>query len=345
MSFRFRFQPQHWGSGSSRSTWPSRTRVFDSRRSHRHAPESVLASVNMLQCKIVNVPDENVCSSVIQERMWGDICPDHQGHKDPQDHQEHQLEFQPVTVWMKSLHTSSISWTVSTRLYKTTVSVKVKPVSNPSNCLLQVEGLLEVHLDHQVLLVPLLREGLPLPLQRLTIMSWAEVISTDWQKRTFSNHRREEWRLVCVRLRSRVPRMGQLCHSARSPWAAWCSRATWTPRASGATGRVCHCVWGGKPWLQSGGHSALPAEWACANLLVTFIPRSWFIIHHHFQAQDSEAFLANLVPKVHPDHKVLLEATAQHWPTLGRKSGPRFRIICSVRLCCGTSDQTASPPL
>lgn len=56
-------------------------------------------------------------------------------------------------------------------LHKTTVSVKVKPVSNLSKCLFQVEGLLEVHLDHQVLLVPLVQEGLALPLQRLTIMS------------------------------------------------------------------------------------------------------------------------------------------------------------------------------
>lgn len=57
------------------------------------------------------------------------------------------------------------------RLHRTTVSVKVKLVSNLSNCLLQVEGLLEVHLDRQVLLVPLVQGGLALPLQPLTIMS------------------------------------------------------------------------------------------------------------------------------------------------------------------------------
>lgn len=175
-------------------------------------------------------------------------------------------------------------------------------------------------------------------------MRWAEVILTDWQKQTFFNPRRGVWRLICVRLRSRVPLMDQLCHTTRSSWAARCSRATWTAWPPGATGSVCHCVRGGKPWLQFGGHSAPPAEWVCYFYcwLSSHAENVWFIVNHHFQAQGSEAFLASLVLKGHRDHKVHREATAPLWPSLGRRSVLRFRIICSVRLCCGTSDQVAS---
>lgn len=68
-----------------------------------------------------------------------------------------------------------------------TVSMKVKLGRDLSNYLFQVEGLLEVHLDHLVLPVLLVQEGLASRLQRSTIMRWAKVILTDfniWQKLT-----------------------------------------------------------------------------------------------------------------------------------------------------------------
>lgn len=63
------------------------------------------------------------------------------------------------------------------------------------------------------------------------------------------------------------------------------------------------------------------------------------MINRHFQAQASEAFLVNLVLKVHQVHRV---PAARHWPTLGRRFVLKFMTICSVRLCCGTSDQSSS---
>lgn len=122
----------------------------------------------MLQCETVHPADETVfslCELGEEVRRYLSGPPGPQGPPGPPGTSvgiSASYSVDEIATYVFSMMNSEL---------KTSASVEVKLLSYLSNCLFQVEGLLEDLLDLPVLLVPLVQEGLALPRQRLTILS------------------------------------------------------------------------------------------------------------------------------------------------------------------------------